>query len=200
MEDIRKRKPQRFDEWKYSDTGMYFVTVICKNRRHMLGRVVALPDNADNPVRDGVLDVPKLETYTCGKIVVELSSIGKIVENKLNEMNEKFVGVSIERYVIMPNHVHLLLFVENSVGTSRTPSLTDNSSTRAVRTNETIPRFISYLKRSTNKISGVEIWHRSYHDHIIRDYQDYLVRYKYLDNNPARWCEDEYYVPGGDDK
>ena len=94
----------------------------------------------------------------------------------------------------MPNHIHLLLSVEPTEGASGTPPPTVVNSRNNQRSNETIPQFISYLKRSTNKESGLKIWQRGYHDHVIRDSHDYQIRWKYIDNNPARWAEDEYYV------
>lgn len=36
------------------------------------------------------------------------------------------------------------------------------------------------------------LWQRSYYDHIIRDEKDFLIRWNYIDTNPARWGEDEY--------
>jgi hypothetical protein len=57
-----------------------------------------------------------------------------------------------------------------------------------------IPKLISSLKRYTNKVSQMDLWQDSYHDHIIRDENDYLTHSKYIENNPARWAEDEYYI------
>ena len=192
--DLAKRKRQRLKEFSYSETAAYFITVICSKREHLLGRIDPLNNVLRKPVRGGVPDAPRPEISNRAEITIELSGIGKIVDEKIREMDEKFPGVSIDHFVIMPNHVHLLLSVDKTCGASRTPPLTGSTESKTVRSNETIPRFISYLKRSTNRAAGAEIWHRGYHDHIIRDYADYMVRYKYLTDNPARWAEDEYYV------
>lgn len=61
------------------------------------------------------------------------------------------------------------------------------------RTNKIIPKFISLFKRSCNHEIGYNIWQRSYYDHVLRNYQDYRCTWLYIDNNPARWTEDEYY-------
>ena len=192
--DLAKRKSQRLREFSYSETAAYFITVICFKRKHLLGRIDPTCAASRKPVRGGVPDAPRPEISNCAEITVELSGIGKIVDAKIREMDEKFPGVSIDHFVIMPNHVHLLLSVDETCGASRTPPLTGSTESKTVRSNETIPRFISYLKRSTNRVAGAEIWHRGYHDHIIRDCADYMVRYKYISDNPARWAEDEYYV------
>lgn len=60
-------------------------------------------------------------------------------------------------------------------------------------TNETIPKFVSLFKRYCNREFGYNIWQKSYNDHIIRDEKDYLNRWKYIENNPAKWQEDDYY-------
>lgn len=61
-------------------------------------------------------------------------------------------------------------------------------------TDALIPKLISSLKRFTNRFCNKEIWQDSYYDHIIRDDNDYLTHWRYIDNNPAKWAEDEYYV------
>ena len=55
-----------------------------------------------------------------------------------------------------------------------------------VRANQTIPAFVSTLKRMTNRTAGVQSWQRSYY-HIIRDQLDYDTIWQYIDENPAKW-------------
>ena len=61
------------------------------------------------------------------------------------------------------------------------------------RQNAAIPRFISSMKRYTNRVCGQQLWQNSYYDHIVRDEKDYLTRQRYMENNPARWADDPYY-------
>ena len=122
-------------------------------------------------VGDGVLDVPH----------VRLSEHGNIVEQTLREIEQQYEHLSVEKYVIMPNHVHLLIHVEDD-GTSRTPS----------PTNAVIPAFVSTFKRFTNRRCGIKLWQRSYHDHVIRNGEDFREIWGYIDTNPARWAEDRY--------
>lgn len=63
-------------------------------------------------------------------------------------------------------------------------------------TDAVIPKLISSLKRYTNRKAGASLWQGSYYDHIIRDENDYLRVWAYIDQNPARWAEDEYYREG----
>lgn len=71
---------------------------------------------------------------------------------------------------------------------SRTPS----------PTNSTIPLFVSTFKRLTNKQISNKIWQRSYHDHIIRDEEDYINICEYINNNALKWQDDKYFNGGND--
>ena len=46
---------------------------------------------------------------------------------------------------------------------------------------------------SARKTIGAQLWQRSYHEHVIRNEQDYLEIWNYIDGNPAKWSEDQYY-------
>ena len=102
--DLPKRKQIRLREYDYSSLGAYFVTVCTQDRRCIL---------SDIAVGDGVLDVPN----------VRLSSYGKTVEETLREIETAYAWLSLDRYVIMPNHIHLLLRIETN-GPSGTPAPT----------------------------------------------------------------------------
>ena len=166
------RKHPRLKGYDYSQNGAYFITICVNVGRdvpgapHILGRIVG----------DDVRDVP----------ICELSDYGRIVEKRIEEMNGVYDDMNVEKYVIMPNHIHLIICVNTDGGTSRTPS----------PTNAKIPGFISTFKRFTNKECGISIWQRSYHDRIIRNDEEYLRIWKYIDENPIRWTEDQYYNVG----
>ena len=161
---IPKRKNPRLPSYDYGQNGVYFVTVCTQGRAHILGQV---------SVGAGVLDGPQ----------VCLSEFGKIVEEQIAEINQTYSDIEIDKYVIMPNHVHLLIRLTGQ-GPSRTPA----------PTNARLPQLVSVLKRFTNRKCGISLWQRSYHDHVIRDESDYLTHWQYIDSNPAGWAEDEYYT------
>jgi len=110
--------------------------------------------------------------------------------------------LSVEKYVIMPNHIHLLLWVkENNTtdnGQSGTP-VTDGQSgtpvpTNIERANSACSQFVSTFKRFCNKEYGENIWQARFHDHIIRNRDDYEEHVKYIYENPLRWYYDELYT------
>lgn len=72
------------------------------------------------------------------------------------------------------------------------PSPTENGD--KTRANEIIPKLISSLKRYTNKQAVIDLWQRSYYDHIIRTQNDYDKIWKYIDTNPLKWELDKYYM------
>ena len=55
------------------------------------------------------------------------------------------------------------------------------------------PPAIAVLKRFSNQDAGRNLRQRSFYDHIVRDENDYVIRYNYIADNPRRWAEDEYY-------
>ena len=123
----------RLSNYNYSASGAYFIT-ICTQGRHTILSDIVLPLATDEPVGDGALDVPR----------VQLTPIGKIVESNLLS-SEKISGVIIDKYVIMPDHIHVIIFLYP----------------------EKFKKFHS--------------------DHIIRDFDDYQIRCKYIQDNPAKW-------------
>ena len=124
-------------------------------------------------VGGGALDAPQMQ----------LSTIGEIVDRHILGGN-RIPGVMVEKYVIMPNHIHIMLQITEVTGTPRASS----------PTNAVVPRFVAALKRFCNADAGINIFQRSYHDHIIRGEQDYLKIWQYIDSNPAKWQEECFYT------
>ena len=82
---------------------------------------------------------------------------------------------------------------EFEIGTSRMSIGTSPAQKSALvapsPTNAIIPQIVSGLKRLVNKEIGFNIWQRSYHDHVIRDEEDYYNTWQYIEGNPKRWLE-----------
>ena len=125
---------------------------------------------------------------------IELTKYGQIADKYIKQLNDFYNHLSIEEYVIMPNHIHLLLWVKENKdaienGQSRTPVPTNIE-----RANSACSQFVSTFKRFCNKEYGTNIWQRSFHDHIIRDKSDYEKISKYMYENPIKWQYDCFYV------
>ena len=116
--------------------------------------------------------------------MVKLSPIGTEVEKSISYINENVHGVTIENFVIMPNHIHLIVILD--LEQTRTLSLAD-----------VIGRLKSFTNKRFNQIQGIQnaiLWQRSYYDHVIRDEEDYGNIWDYIDRNPVMWLEDEYFA------
>lgn len=152
-------------EYDYSQVGSYFITVCTKNRQEILGNIIVGADVLDGPI-------------------MQLSDYGELIEQQIESMNQIYQDVSIAKYIVMPNHIHLIIEIyEKNDGSSRT----------STPTHAEIPRLISTLKRFVNKKIGWNIWQRSFHDHIIRNEREYQQIWEYIDTNPQSWLQDCFY-------
>ena len=201
MKDYPQRKLVRLPHYNYSTPGAYFITICTKHRQRILSRILTgtgVPDGPPYPtilVGTGVPDGPQLELLPCGKIA----------EKHLKQLDAFYDNIQIDRYVIMPNHIHLLLFVKDNPpatpengpsttpenGPSRTPVPTGEAETLQ---NSIVSRFVSTFKRFSNKELGYNIWQSRFNDHIIRNRQDYEKHLTYICENPLRWHYDELYA------
>ena len=164
-----KRKPNRLTGFDYSSSGAYFITVCIQNRECIL---------SDINVGDG-FPVPHLTQY------------GIICDNYINLITDKFSTVFVDKYVIMPNHIHILLVIQN-------PDITANGTGNP---SPTLGNAVGWLKyqitrqiNATDEIFGRRIFQRSYYDHIIRNKNDFRMIWKYIDENPLNWENDCFYI------
>ena len=95
----------------------------------------------------------------------------------------------VGEYVIMPNHVHLILRI-SAMHPAEGPMWA------SAPTKASVPQLIRSWKTLVSKELGRSIWQRSYYDRIIRNEQEYLIRLQYIAENPAKWAEDDYFNPG----
>ena len=159
------RKPNRLKQFNYSSPGAYFLTICTEGQQPILCQIVG----------GGALDAPE----------VRLTKTGSIVRKHLLSGN-RISGVTVDKFVIMPNHIHIILIIDTSVSRE--------TARPASPANATIPHFVATFKRFCHRDVGKQIFQRSYHDHVIRNDSDYRRIWQYIDNNPARWQEDCFYT------
>ena len=94
MDEWKKRKTPRHQKFDYSSAGVYFITICTQNRRSILSRIVGT----------GVPDCPQ----------TELTRYGEIADKYIRQLSDFYDHLSVEEYVIMPNHIHLLLWVKEN--------------------------------------------------------------------------------------
>ena len=115
--------------------------------------------------------------------VLKLLPFGECIKEQINNLEIRYENVKIDNYVIMPNHIHILMRIENQTGgASPSPTVSD-----------IICAFKSLSTLECKKLLPIDIlFQRSYHDHIIRDDIDYQQIWQYIDENPTKWAEDKY--------
>jgi REP element-mobilizing transposase RayT len=172
--ELPKRKSTRLKNYDYSSTGVYFVTICTQDRKQILSEIIrvhqSFTDTSENSAVGEGLAPP---VY-----IVNLKSCGEIVKEQLQQVEQRFPNVSVKDYVIMPDHIHVILYLRKETGgASPSPTLDD-----------VICAFKSLISRVCKQKHGIEkIFQRSSADHIIRDREDYETRRKYIYENPKRW-------------
>ena len=155
------RKQIRMPEYDYNSNGAYFITVCVKDRKPILSKI-------------------SVGTTIGRPPDVVLTKYGHIAEEHIQNIEKIYPSVHVDNYVIMPNHIHLLLFL-----------YCDNGRAMLV---PTVSRVIQQLKGAVTKRIGFTIWQARFYDHVIRSDNDYRETYLYIDNNPAHRAEDKYYI------
>ena len=153
-----KRKPIRLKDYDYSTPGAYFITICTDGRRELLSKIT---------VGQGLAPAENI-----------LSAYGIIADKQINDLQNRFKTITIDKYVIMPNHIHLII----SIGTMKASSPTRN-----------IEQIIRSFKTMVTKEAGKSLWQRSYHDRIIRNEKEYQKIWQYIDTNVIKWETDCFY-------
>ena len=157
---MQTRKNPRLAGYDYSRHGIYFVTICTADRQSLLGTI--------RPAVGG--DAHIAPSLTDSTAAVDLTPLGRVVEKYLRSMP------GVEKYVVMPDHVHILVRIADGPMKASAPTAS-------------LPQLIRSLKGLCTKAAGHPIWQRGYYDHIIRDENDFLHCWKYLDENPVSWQE-----------
>ncbi len=164
------RKPLRLSHYDYNTPGAYFITFCTHNRNPFLSRIVG-----------AIHESPESQLTTCGRIV---ESVMKHIPEHL--------PVTIDQYVIMPNHVHLIAVI------------TEEETLRVIhesplQSRTVLSKLIGYIKMNASKAirqsyGDIAVWQRGYHDHVIRNQEDYVALAEYIQTNPLRWELDRLYI------
>ena len=161
---LPQRKHPRLKEYDYSTAGAYFVTICTQDKKcllsHIVGRGLAPAENR----------------YT---------RYGQIAEEQLLQIEKRFPGVRVDQYVIMPNHIHSIFFMEeDTAGASPRPTVMD-----------VVCAYKSLTTRACKQVQPIEkLFQTSFYEHVIRGQADYDEIAKYICENPAKWQLDKLYA------
>ena len=164
MEERPEKKRTRLSHYDYSRSGAYFITICTHHHECTLSRIVGE-----------------------GSPLPQLTVAGGIAEQCIHEINSHYPTYSVEYYAIMPNHIHILILNRREYGRGDpSPTMVDVVAWLKYRMTKEINK-----KKGTN---GASQFQRSFHDHIIRDCDDYIRIAKYIQNNPKLWQHDCFYT------
>lgn len=156
--DLPKRKPNRLLEYDYSTPNAYFITICTKSRKNFFWT-------------DASANVASADE-------IPLTAYGRIVRQAIMDIPRHYPGVLVDQFVVMPNHVHLLMQIHS--GHDGYPISVPTTSS-----------MINQLKGAVTKKIGVSIWQKGFYDHVVRGDNDYQEIWRYIQGNPGRQTEDK---------
>lgn len=166
----------RLQSWDYSLKGAYFITICTQNREHFFGKI----ENEK----------------------MRLSEIGKSTEHFWLEIPNHFPFVELGNFLIMPNHIHGILIINNStVETRFIASENENfggiCGDKNPMLHENISKIIRWYKGRCSfefrKIDSNFGWQSRFHDHIIRNSKSFEIIQNYIVENPSKWNSDKFF-------
>ena len=160
--NLPQRKHPRLEHYDYSTPGAYFVTICTQNRRCLLSRIVGQELSSAKP---------------------QLTMYGKIAEQQLLLLQKRYPALKIAQYVIMLNHIHAILSLNEHTGCKQHPTITD-----------IICAYKSLTTIACKKAQPIDkLFQASFYEHVIRGQADYDEITEYIANNPKQWELDKLY-------
>ena len=149
---LPKRKPNRLPEFEYG-AGAYFVTICTQNRKNLFWAPLSkesLERNVGAAVQP--FTASALHDRESDIIRPSLSDCGKVVERAILSISEHYPNVTVDHYVVMANHVHLILQITETNG--------------RIISAPTLSTVIGMMKRSVTKQMGRPVWQKSFHIYL----------------------------------
>ena len=158
-----KRKHLRMKHYDYSTAGAYFITICTYNRQCLLSRIVG---------------------RGLAPAEIQHTPYGQIAREQLLLLEQRYSSLKVDRYVIMPNHIHVIFLLQEAAGASPRPTITD-----------VVCAYKSLTTRACKKIQPMDrLFQTSFYEHVIRGYEDYNEIAEYILNNPKQWELDKLYA------
>jgi REP element-mobilizing transposase RayT len=151
------RRSIRIPEYDYSTSGAYFITVVSYHRECIFGEI-----------KDDVMT---------------LSAFGEIVQSRWFNLPNHYTHVTLDQFVIMPNHIHGVIVLKSNQAKSQYQPLSEI--VRALKSFST--RQINTLRQ----ISATSVWQRNYYERVIRNERELKATREYVINNPLKWALDK---------
>ena len=226
---IYHRKSIRFKGYDYSQAGAYFIAICCHNRHCVFGNIpvgagftpaLDTPSTHDKPFTPAHnKGQPQGIAPTMTNTMV-LNDYGTIACNEWQKLPERFLNVELDVFVIMPNHMHGIIVLNENDGATIGNRATIGGIVGAYKSIVAIECLKIYKSKwadvganpcgcPSSSRAGVngklragvnpapmmgKLWQRNYYEHIIRNEQSYQTISNYILNNPAKWKEDKFFA------
>ena len=165
---LPNRLHPRLKEYDYSQNGAYHIIIHLKQGAPPLSRIRSDTHRQYEPV------FPRHGFDYYGGYITELTEFGKICYAILEELMIQYPDVSVDDFVFMPTHIHLLLMIQKDT------QISVSDYVRALKSKTTV---MANRKRNTK---GMQLFQTSFYDHVIRNQVDYQETLRYIDNNPQK--------------
>jgi REP element-mobilizing transposase RayT len=180
------RKSPRWKNWDYANQGAYFITTITKNRQPFFGRI------------------------EFGEMI--LNKVGQIAHACWNELPNHFINIELGEFIVMPDHFHGIIsihssdtidkpiFMQSNVSGydkhSTDPTLTPAQKRFRNQGKNTVSAMVGSFKSAVTRLVRPQNqnfgWQSRFHDHVIRDADEYYKISRYIKNNPRKWGDNKY--------
>ena len=169
-----QRRSVRFAGYDYRLGGAYFVTICAAQRRMVFGRI----ENAQ----------------------MRLHPYGRIAVACWEEVNVHFPHVALDEFVVMPNHFHAIVMLQENAPNISTPQTGQFARPVAGSLATIVANFKAAVTRNINRertkreMAPVVVWQRNYHEHIIRHETELNDTRRYIIENPLHWGKDDLHM------
>lgn len=154
------RKSIRLKAYDYSQEGLYFITINTYHNQYLFGKIK-------------------------NKVMI-LNALGEMINAMFIEIENEFENVIITESVVMPNHVHFIVKIEENLTASSDNKVSLGDVIQMFKRYSTIKYIENIKKNNWSRFIG-KVWHRNYYEHIIRNDKDYERIAKYIRENPKNW-------------
>ena len=198
MNELPRRKQIRLKDYNYSQNGYYFITICSKDRQCLFCNILRTNERSPTVWADNICpetnekdtvgaDIIRPQINEMDIITPKLYKCGYYIKKSISEINCHYKNVFVDKYVIMPNHIHMILVI---VGVDTIHPQTTGRIISAPR----VSVIVGQMKRWVSKQIGFSCWQKSFYEHIIRNENEYQKICEYIENNPKKWAEDKYNI------
>lgn len=156
----------RLQTWDYGWEGKYFITICTKDKLHYFGKILN------------------------GKMI--LSNIGVIANLMWYEIRNHQKNVELGEFVVMPNHAHRILILNNINPLFVAPGQQRFQNQGKNTISSIIGSYKSAVTKHCNRLGFDFGWQTRFYDHIIRDETSFQNISNYIINNPMNWEKDKF--------